>query len=315
LWIKNNNKKKMMMKMKPTILLMIILTLGLIAGVSALDEERQERIDFGYVLLIKDIQTDPANIVPGQSAELKIILQNNANFRLFDVRGDIELPSGISFENDVSRRKVFRMDAGEVTEMTYHLITSPTISEGIYEGNFSIQYLNHVATERTEDYEFGLVVKSTPLIFVEVDESTIYQGKPSGEITVKFVNNDIGDIKFLTVELEGSEDFEVIGPRKQYIGDLDSDDFESVEYKLKIKNEEKQLREEVPLILKLNYKDALNNPYTGSVETSLKIRSPTDLGIKGNGTLIIVIVIIVALIVAYIVYRRIKKKRRKREKY
>ena len=301
-------RKKGKMKTKIMFLLLVIILFSIIT-VSALDDERQDRIDFGYVLLIKDIKTEPKTLVPGNTADLKIVLENNANFRLFDIRSDLELPSGISFSNDVSKRKVFRMEAGEITEITYHLITSPTISEGVYDGNFSIEYLNHVATERTETYSFGLTVKSDPVVFVEIEESKIYDGVTTGEITLKFVNNDIGDIKFLTVHLEETEDYEIIGPKKQYIGDLDSDDFETVDYKLKI-NEEK---ESVNLIIKMDYKDALNNDHTASIETVLKIRDGADIGVKNNTAIWVVVIIIVVLVVAYIVYRRIKKSRRKKK--
>ncbi len=296
---------------KKIFILGVLLSVILISMVSALDEIKQDRIDFGYVLLVKSIGTEPSNLVPGKPGILKVEVENNANFQLFDIRADIEMPSGISLIDGTSKRKIFRMGPGEVSEFSYKIVASPGTSEGIYEGNLSMEYLNHIATERVETYEFGMAVKSDPLMFIQVEDSEIYQGNNVGEVSIKFVNNDIGNIKFLTVELEDSEDYDILSPKKQYIGDLDSDDFESVDFKLK----ENGGKEEIDLLLKIDYKDTLNEDYTGSVNMPLKIRTPSELGIESNNFLGTIIVVIIILVLAYFGYRRWKKKKKKREKY
>jgi hypothetical protein len=193
------------------------------------------------------------------------------------------------------------------------LVCPSTTHEGIYDAYLIVDYVNHIGDERQDTYNLSLIVKyeDDPKMFALVEETEIYQSNLMGEVTVKFVNNDVSDIKFLTVELKDTEDYEILSPYKQYIGDLDSDDFESIDFKLRVSKESG----EVVLPLKMGYKDVKNNYFEEEKNVILKLRTAEDLRVTNNHTLKYSIVAIAILLVFYYFYRRYRKKRFRKEKY
>jgi len=293
------------MKNKIFICLVLILIISFVQ-VKALDLQREDRIDFGHVMRVRNISIEPGSLAPGDSGILTMKIQNFANFPIYDVRVQLKPPSGISLLNDISTIKIVRLETGESEELKYNVIVLPTTSEGIYEIPYIIDYVNHIGTERQDNDTFSVIVKSIPKVFVRIEDSGIYKGNNLGDITIKFVNNDIADIKFLTVELQDSEDYEIISGNKEYIGDLDSDDFESVTFRLKILNKKK---DNIKLPLNIYYKDSLNNDYNDTLEATLNIRTASELGKKNNGTAFVILGIIIIGIVIFYVYKKMKKKK------
>jgi len=226
------------------------------------------------------------------------------------LRVELNLPSEIGFFNDVSKKKISRLFSGDVGEISFDLIALPGSSEGIYEANLTSNYVNRIGEERTDSYTISIVVKSKPQFYVQIDDADVYKGKNLGEITVKFVNNDVADIKFLTVELQDSEDYTILSPRTVYVGDLDSDDFESVDYRIKVNKR----ADEIYIPLKIYYKDSLNNPMSDDVGAVLTMHSGKDLGKVTSNTTQNIIIGVVVLGVGYWIFRKWKKKK-KREKY
>jgi len=290
--------------MRKILVLMTVLLVFSAVAVSALDPAREERVDFGHVMRVKSVITEPTNLAPGESGLLKINIQNIANYPIYDIRVKLNLPSQISLLNDISRIKIAKLESGEEEELTYNIIVLPTTSEGVYESTYIIDYVNHIGTERQDNDTFAIVVKSVPEIFIKIEDSEIYEGKDTGEVTIRFINNDVADIKFLTVELQETGDYDIISGNKEYIGDLDSDDFESVSFRLKVLNE----KDSIKLPLKISYKDALNTDYNDTLEAELNMRTAAELGKKTNGNTYIALVVILVLIVGFFIYRKFKKK-------
>ncbi len=302
---------KMNVKSCFTILVMFVFLINSVsAAEGSIELDRQQRLNFGHVLIIENISTSPPELIPGQPGKLRLTVRNNGNFQLNDIRVQIDLPSKISFLNDVSKRKIPTLASLEREELEYDVVVLPGSSEGISNANITTDYLNHIGDERQDIDTFGIAIKSVPKFYVFLDESTIYQGKYLGEVTITFINNDIGDAKFLTVELQENSDYEIIPPSREYIGDLDSDDFESAEFKINVKSREKA----VVLPLKVNYKDTFNNEYSEDMNAYLYIKTPAEAGIKSNITTIIVVILLILGIVGYIFYRKYKKKKNRLKK-
>jgi len=187
----------------------------------------------------------------------------------------------------------------------------PNIGEGVYTPGITVEYVNHIGEERQDVGEIGLAVKGAPKIFAKIDSTEIHSKNKIGEVSITFVNNDIADLKFLTVELLESEDYKIINSNKEYVGDLDSDDFESVDFRLKIETR----KDKLPLPLKLTYTDALNNKKIEEIETTLTIFSAKELGLESGNSAGIFITIIIVGGVGYWYYKKRKKKKKKEARY
>ena len=61
-------------------------------------------------------------------------------------------------------------------------------------------------------------------------------------MTLKFVNKGIHDLKFLDVIIEEGEGYEVLSNKKDYIGDLDSDDYRTQETVVKVTDENAKIK-------------------------------------------------------------------------
>jgi len=300
--------------MKKILLLSLILLL--IVQISALYTEEDSKMDFGHVVRITDLNVP--ELAPGESGILKVVLKNNANYHISDIRGTLNLPSQIQFLNDVSKVKIARIESGESEEMNFRILALPSSDEGIYEGVLEVDYVSHfgkgyinVGTDKQDNYTFGMIIKDTPNIFMQIEDTEVYKGEDSGEITLRFINNYPANVKFLTVELKESEDYEIISDSREYIGDLDSDDFESVKFRVKLKKEEA-----ITLLVKLTYKDSMNNDYSDDLELGFEIRGAADLGKSaGNGTFSTVLFIIILAIIIYYFYRRYRKKKLRARKF
>ena len=290
---------------KQIIFLLAVFFLAGAVYAAELDTTRQLKLQYGNVIRIDKIGTFPSEIAPGAKGVIGVQIRNAGDTEIKDVIVKITPPSGISFLDDVSKRKIPLLSPSGTYEMNFSIIASPTIAEGVYSSYISIDYLNKIGEEKEDNDTFAIVIKSKPELFVKIDSSEIYKGNGVGDVTITFVNNDVADIRFLTVELQESGDYDIISTSRMYIGDLDSDDFESVDFTLKLFTEQ----DYITLPLKITYKDALNSDYSDSVNVDLRVRSAEELGKKSNNTWVIVIVAVVILIVIWLIFRSFRRRK------
>jgi len=273
-------------------------------------QEYINRLEFGHVIVIRNISTSPETLVPGESSVLKMIIENTADDFVNDVVITFNSTDEIALINDFSRRKISRLESGESKEITFDIIVLPNIDEGVYKPGIIVEYVNRVGEERIDSGEIGLVVKAAPKIFAKVESSEIHSKNKIGEVSITFVNNDVADLKFLTIELLESEDYKIINSDKEYVGDLDSDDFESIDFRLSVKSK----KDKITLPLKITYTDALNNKKSENIETTLNIYTAKELGISsGSNSTAIISVLILAGILFYF-YRKYRKKKKAKQK-
>jgi hypothetical protein len=270
------------------------------AETDSLTLQRQQRLNFGHVLMIESIQTQPSELIPGQPAKLIIKLTNTGNYNLLDLRTRITLPSEFSFIDDVSQRMIAILEAQTSNELTYEIIALPGTVEGVYNANITNDYLNHIGDEREDSDTFGIVIQAKPRLYSVIESTELTTKNNLGKVSIQFVNNEIADIKFFTVQLKESPDYTIISSDKAYIGKLDSDDFQSADFRIKLNTQQKTVK--IPLII--TYKDKLNKDYNEEAELNLVLKDPKDLGINTNGSSIYWVLLIIVLAGGYYVYRR-----------
>ncbi|MFA7708165.1 MAG: hypothetical protein WCX73_04395 [Candidatus Pacearchaeota archaeon] len=307
----------MVIKKRLILVFSILFLIGILGQVSAVYVEDNLTIaNMGHAIRVQSIETVPSQIAPGGSGVLKMRLINNAKFYLDDLIVELNLPAGITVLNDVNNVKRSRLNPLEPVDIVFNIIVSPETTEGVYDASTKFSYVSYlsalnaqypnVGEEKTENNTFSIIVKDTPKIFEIIESTTIYKGNYLGEVSVKLVNNGVGNIKFLTIELLNSEDYDILSEEKKYIGDLDSDDFDSADFRIRVNN-----KENPNLLLKLTYKDALNQDYNEDIPLVLDIKTAEELGIATNGTSKTIGILIILGIIGYLVYRRFRKKKKR----
>ena len=112
------------------------------------------------------------------------------------------------------------------------------------------------------------------------------------------------------VVLKKEEDFEILTNPEVYIGNLDSDDYETADYTLLVS---KDASDEVVLPLTVEYRNSNGKFYSNLVNLKLDLYSGNDLKQRtdGGGNSFIGVIIIIVIVAAGIFVWRWRKKRKK----
>ncbi len=283
-------------------------------------------------LAIISVATDPSKIKPGEKAVVKIKVKNMADSTMKDITMKLDLTfssyldqiatltatdSLIAFNSlpfapldSATEQKIYSLKPGEEHLFTYDLIAYSDAESRVYKVPVLITYYDELETLYTKIDIIGLIVGTKPDMSVIVDESDLYVGKQSGTVTIRFINKGFSDVKFLDVSVEDNSNFELISSPEVYVGNVDSDDYETADFEIYLNNGAIKKEKTITFPVHVEYRDANNNFYMEDHDLDLKILKPEKLGIKqSSGTSTFVIVLVVVGVGGYFYYRRKKKRK------
>lgn len=261
------------------------------------------------ILSIKDISSIPTEFVPGQTGQIQLEMENLADSFMSNIRVKLDVSATtLPFApyNSASEKSLYQLNPGESHLFTFNFITYPDAEATVYKVPLTITFSDNIGNEYTQTDIIGVIVNSRPDLKVTIDSTNLIKGENIGTITLKIVNKGLNDVKFLNIKLTETDAFEIVSTsNEEYLGNLDSDDFETAEFSILIKE-----NGEIEIPLELEYKDTNNNPYTEDLMVKLKIYSAEELGQKsGSGTVWFVLIILV--VVGFFVYKKWFKKKKK----
>ena len=282
-------------------------------------------ISFASALTIKDVTSTPSEVAPGQVVALKITLENNLDN---DVTGvtvslnlDAQIISGLTGSttipsaplSPVKSTEVFigDVDRDDSAIAKFDLIADAGATAGVYKIPVTVSYLVDGQTQVvTEKSSVSVTINSKPE-FVLNAEGLFLQNQKN-EINVKITNIGLTKAKLLNIELAPNTVYQILSPTSIYLGDLDSNDFDSAKFSVYVKDSSI-----IALPLTLTYRDSANKPYTENVVVSARIYSQEEaiqLGLVQKSNTGMYIAVIVVLLILWIVYRNIKKWSKNRKK-
>jgi hypothetical protein len=268
---------------------------------------------YDAILLLDKVRPVPETIKPGEKARIEITFRNMAEILLKKIRVKLKLSSApLAPIGSTNEKVIEKIGKGEESMLLFDIIAEPDAKSGVYTIPVEFVYYDSLGNSYSRNSTIGLIVGSEPDIAASIDSTTVYQPKKRGEVAIKIVNKGVNDVKFVNVKLAESKDYTIISPKEVYIGNIDSDDYETAEFKIFVK---KATEGTVILPLTLEYKDANNLGYTKKVNLKLPLYSASEakkLGlVKGNSKtgLLIVVVIVTVGIFAYRKWKRGKRKK------
>ena len=277
------------------------------------------------VLAINEIKTEgEGNIVPGTRTKVSFVLENLADNSLQDIKLNLALYSAVTTTTSVTfvelpftpigsgnEKTLKELRAKQSSEIVFDLFTDADAESKVYKVPYTLTYSDSSGTNFSRTGFVGLIVKATPELSVNIENTEIYTAGGKGKVEVKLVNKGFSDIKFLDVTLKENADFEIISNPEVYIGKLDSDDYETAEYTILVSQDAK---DEVVLPLGVEYRDANGKLYSKEMPLTLHLFSGAELKQRTNGSGFpwgfIILIIVIAAIAVYF-YRRRKNKRKK----
>lgn len=258
-----------------------------------------------YALSVESVFVD--SVAPGEEGTIEIDVENDGNndvefvsFTLdFPDTGIIPIGSSEAFVNEIQE------DDEETFAFTFRI--SNDLPVGTYSLPYKITYEEN-NDEREQTGTIGIVVSAEPELEISADVQNGIVGQ-QGELNLRIVNKGLADARFVNVILE-SDDLTFLSEKSEYIGTIDSDDFETSNFDV-IYNEKF-----TSLSVKIVYKDFDNDEI--EINKIIPLRAYTyeeavQKGILKKSNLPVYAGIIILLLVIWIIYRFIRKRRRSKE--
>lgn len=271
--------------MKKIILLLMLLLIPLVSA---------------STLTVESVSKAPEQISPGDIISLGIVLENDGSQDIEDIRVSLDLANLPLAPIESSEAFIEEIDNDEKGLATFSLQALPDALPGVYKIPVKI-------TSNNQDIQTFTSIKidSNPKLEVGVEESTIVTTNEKGKIVIRFVNTGDGEVKFLSAKIPRLSSYEVLTQNTFYIGNIEPDDFETIEAEILVK-------ENIQAIpLEVSYKDSFNKEFKKVYALEVKTYSPEEakqLGlVQGSNTPAIITVIVIALIIFFL-YKRFKKK-------
>jgi hypothetical protein len=264
------------------------------------------------VLSVESV-TSSGGFKPGSKSSITVSVKNMADSLLKTIKlklylSDVPLaPIGTTNE-----KTIMQLGSKEEATVKFDLITEPDAQSDVYKMPLRINYNDKLGNSYENNNTIGIIIGDTPDIAIVLEDTDIRTSGKLGEVVVKFINKGIVDIKFLNIRLKPTKEFKLISLDEIYVGNIDSDDYETAEFDLFVETTDK---DKIKLPLYIEYKDANNKGYSENVNLDLELYSASEakkLGlIKGNNKTGILIVIIIVVGGLWF-YRRWRKKRNKK---
>ena len=265
------------------------------------------------ILSIDNFIEEPSVTTPGSKTTLTILLKNYASSFLKDIKISLDLgrssdtSTPFSPVGSTNEKVISYLEPQSTEALEFELLVDPDAASKSYKIPITLKYSDSLNKAYNKTNIITLVVGGEPDISVGIDSATIYTSGSAGEITVKIVNKGLPDMKFVNVYLGKGDKHKVLSPSEVYIGNIDSDDYETANFKIYVG---KVSEDKLILPLTVEYKDANNKDYKKSVNLELPLYSSSEakrLGlVKGNGKFswVLILVLVVALFFAYRVWKK-----------
>ena len=260
---------------------------------------------------ISSISSSPEQIAPGQTATISLEIENNLNDDAENIQIALDFLSNnipIAPHLSSSEQTIEEIKEDKEEFLEFDIIVLPEAKSGVYKIPVKISYeINNKRDEKTG--LISILVNAEPKITISA-ESALIKGEES-QVIIRIINDGLTDVKFISVEAINPPRAKINSKTYEYIGNLDSDDFDTIEYSI-FTEENAPSQITIPLII--NYKDSSNKDFTKTESIKLPVytkKEAQSLGLieKPNYTIYIVIATIILIFIAYRLIKYLRKRK------
>ncbi|MFH0868944.1 MAG: hypothetical protein V1839_01825 [archaeon] len=259
---------------------------------------------------------DPSPAQPGKYLTLYLKAENtggdvadNPVFKL-----DLAYPFSLK-PGETETRTFTSIGSHEQVLLEYGLYVDKGALQGEYELNLKLCTNADCSSYAKTPVKITVKTGGLPKIEVGVESSDIFYGGKRGTITMHILNRGMLDTKFLVAELQASDMYDIISPPRVYIGELKSDDYETIEYDIYVKKSVGAVQsEKVVMPFTLDYSDSNDKEYSETQNVIMTVYSPADLkeiGLVpgGSGSMVFIAIAVIAAFGAFMLYKKFRKKK------
>ena len=260
------------------------------------------------------LNQDPDPVEQGDVVEVRFKVENMGGETKDDIKIELLPKYPFALYTGTATRNVGKLRAGQTGADAVIVDYKLKVHELAAEGDNEIELQVKSGATTLHSYtknEFMIDIQqyTTPDLKAYIRQNTVLEPNSKGKVTIEIANVDITDVKFLQFYLLPSEDYELISSSNYvYMGDIDSDDTESEDFEIFVKDSD-----EISIPVKIEYQDSNENKFEKEFNLSFKVYSSGELakyGLKERGYTIYVVIIIALLVIWYIWKKRKKNNRR-----
>lgn len=257
------------------------------------------------VLVIENYTVSPSPVLPGQTMKLDLLLRNAGSIGVKNLDISIDLEDGkFSTIGTGAKQRVDYIGPGGTRNVRFTLASDTTTEVKLYPVPVEMEYQDERNKAYVDEPKISLLVNADPELSLMVDGTDFERRSRPGTVSLQVVNKGVVDVKYLTVKLAGSEEYEILSPsNEEYVGNLDSDDFETVDFIIEPKVDRPRLN------VLLEFKDPYNMDFQQRHDLPLRIITEADLGRGGPPWGVI---FLLAVIGGGVYWWRKRKKKKKR---
>ena len=252
---------------------------------------------------IESVSSQPQKVLPGGEVVLNIEILNVGSARVNNILVSLDLTQLPFVPVDSSTEKIIeRIRDDDSKVVSFRLRALPTATPEIYKIPVTLSYEGLKQTSLLSQE-----IIAAPRLTVLLDNSNIVSTGKQGDVNLKFVNNGLIPLTYLTATLRESPHYEIISSASVYIGDVDTADFETEKFSIVAKNIDPIL------VIDIQYRDQNNQEYRNTALVPLNVYTEEEakqLGLipAASPVWMIIFIVLIVLAIGYTIRRRRRKK-------
>ena len=254
-------------------------------------------------LYIADVHTDPERVRPGEAVNLFITLKNLGGTTLEDIKAALDFDNATSFApyQSSNEKIINHLSPGEESVLQFGIISESDTLLRPHKIPLQLTYQDPSGKAYEKRLYVSIIIYAEPEFVLNLEDRDVYQKGQRGKVVVSLSNIGASNINYVTLDLQQSDAYEIISSPTVYIGNLESDDYETAQFDIYTK----EYQPELPLSFKLYYKDSFNKNYQDEIVLPLKLftaHEATLYGVSKERSNLLVVMVIVVLILSFLLY-------------
>ena len=246
-------------------------------------------------------------IYPGQTGSVRIVLENNLDVNVNEVSLRLNFAQTPFIPEGSSENGISEISEDDSENFNFIIKSSNDIAPGDYEIPYILSYVKDdvLRTPVQITGSVGVRVRGNPDLVYSVSTENPVIGQ-RGQIKLKIVNKGFLDARFTYFKIKPSG-FELLSEEEVYIGSIDSDDFETINFDVIFQSSN-------PLLIgTLEYKDFDNKNVVQNINLPVQIydrETAKKIGLTKTNNFSTILITIVLIVVLWVLIRKIRKQRR-----
>jgi hypothetical protein len=263
---------------------------------------------------ISSMTLNPIETIPGNSFSLAMVIDNLGSSSIENLRVRLETAdTPFTPISSTNQKIVSRVSGNSQSNVEFNFFVNPDAELRVHGIPVQLEYTDSVGEVNTLSFIIGIPVNAVPTYIMNLEDSGVYLSNQQGRVVISISNTGRSPMNYAVLELLDSEEYEVIGATKTYLGNLRSDDFETGQFRIFSGREANDI---IQLRTKLTYRDDFGRTYEEYVTVPNKVYTigrARELGLAPSpnyvGTIFFLLLVIGA---GVFFYRRSKKKKVRR---